>query len=263
VVMREVQRKLDAMKASQDDDAGPPPGPKAMSDLGLWLERAERVRTQKRNDKNKLYALHAPEVECISKGKARTPYEFGVKVSLTVTHKQGLMVGARSFPGNPYDGHVLSAQLEQTRNLLQDLRREPKQVVVDLGYRGVDADSPGVEIIHRGKYKTLSTLKKRLLKRRQARSMLAAGRHGRRTPCDQLRGGLQHPLAAACHRRPGRGSGFFAPIDACCPWPTVHWRHFDCRRGRLGRSVGWALAPQRGRRAGSRRRNLNFAGPTT
>ena len=64
---------------------------------------------------------------------ARNPYEFGVKVSLAVTHKQGLMVGARSFPGNPYDGHVLSAQLEQTSNLLQDLGRSPKQVIVDLG----------------------------------------------------------------------------------------------------------------------------------
>ena len=54
-------------------------------------------------------------------------------------------------PGNPYDGHVLSAQLEQTSNLLQDLGRSPKQMVVDLGYRGVDADNPGVQIIHRGK----------------------------------------------------------------------------------------------------------------
>ena len=61
------------------------------------------------NSKDKLYALHAPKVECISKGKARNPCEFGVKVSLAVTHKQGLMVGARSLPGNPYDGHVLSA----------------------------------------------------------------------------------------------------------------------------------------------------------
>ena len=101
-------------------------------------------------------------------GKARNPYEFGVKVSLAVTHKQGLMVGARSFPGNPYDGHVLSAQLEQTANLLQDLGRSPKQVVVDLGYRGVDADNPGVQIIHRGKYKSLTDEEKRLLKRRQA-----------------------------------------------------------------------------------------------
>jgi len=101
-------------------------------------------------------------------GKARNPYEFGVKVSLVVTHKQGLMVGARSFPGNPYDGHVLNAQLEQTANLLQDTGRMPKQVIVDLGYRGVDADNPGVQIIHRGKYKSLSDHEKRLLKRRQA-----------------------------------------------------------------------------------------------
>ena len=134
----------------------------------MWLERAERIRTQQRFDKNKLYALHAPEVECIGKGKARKPYEFGVKVSLAVTHKQGLMVGARSFPGNPYDGHVLSAQLEQTSNLLQDLGRSPKQVIVDLGYRGVDADNPGIQIIHRGKYKSLTDHEKRLLKRRQA-----------------------------------------------------------------------------------------------
>ena len=74
----------------------------------------------------------------------------------------------RTHPGNPYDGHVLSAQLEQTNNLLQDLGRSPKQVIVDLGYRGVDADNPGVQIIHRGKYKSLSDHEKRLLKRRQA-----------------------------------------------------------------------------------------------
>ena len=110
----------------------------------MWLQRAERIRTQQRNSKNKLYALHAPEVECISKGRARNRYEFGVKVSLAVTHKQGLMVGTRSFPGNPYDGHVLSAQLEQTSNLLQDLGCRPKQVIVDLGYRDVNVDNPGV-----------------------------------------------------------------------------------------------------------------------
>jgi IS5 family transposase len=171
VVMREVQRKLDADKAAVAAGGAPAHesgSAKAISDLTIWLERAERIRTQQRSTKNKLYALHAPEVECISKGKARNPYEFGVKVSLAVTHKQGLMVGARSFPGNPYDGHVLSAQLEQTTNLLQDLGRSPKQVIVDLGYRGVDADNPGVQIIHRGKYKSLSDHEKRLLKRRQA-----------------------------------------------------------------------------------------------
>jgi IS5 family transposase len=171
VVMREVQRKLDAngaAAAAGGASAGEPGTAKAITDLMMWLERAQRIRTQQRDTKNKLYALHAPEVECISKGKARNPYEFGVKVSLAVTHKQGLMVGARSFPGNPYDGHVLSAQLEQTANLLQDTGRAPKQVIVDLGYRGVDADNPGVKIIHRGKYKSLTDHEKRLLKRRQA-----------------------------------------------------------------------------------------------
>ena len=38
--------------------------------------------------------------------------------------------------------------------------------MVDLGFRGVDADNPGVEIIHRGKYKSLSTQQKGWLKRR-------------------------------------------------------------------------------------------------
>jgi transposase, IS5 family len=70
--------------------ANEPDSPKAFSDLTTGLKRAERIRTQQRNSKNELYALHAPEVECISKGKARNPYEFGVKVSLVVTHKQGL-----------------------------------------------------------------------------------------------------------------------------------------------------------------------------
>jgi IS5 family transposase len=116
----------------------------------------------------KLYALHAPEVECIGKGKARKPYEFGVKVGVAVTHRSGLMVGARSFPGNPYDGHTLAEQLEQVRNLYQDIGVMPKTVVVDLGYRGVDADNPGVEIIHRGKFKSLTKRQRRWLKRRQA-----------------------------------------------------------------------------------------------
>jgi IS5 family transposase len=171
VVMREVQRKLDAqteLLAAGGTPCNEPSDPKALSDLQMWLERAERIRTQQRHDKNKLYALHAPEVECIGKGKARKPYEFGVKVSLAVTHKSGLMVGARSFPGNPYDGHILAAQLEQTTNLLQDLGRSPTQVIVDLGFRGVDADNPGIEIIHRGRYKSLTSQQKRWLKRRQA-----------------------------------------------------------------------------------------------
>jgi IS5 family transposase len=159
IVLREIKRKLTS--ATRES-------PGAITHLNTLLERAERIRQQQPKDKNKLYALHAPEVECIGKGKARKPYEFGVKASIAVTHKSGLMVGARTFPGNPYDGHILSAQLEQTRILLEDAGREPKEVVVDLGFRGVDRDNPGIEIIHRGKYTSLTRQQRRWLRRRQA-----------------------------------------------------------------------------------------------
>ena len=131
-------------------------------------ERAERIRTQQRHHKNKLYALHAPEVECLARGKARHPYEFGVKAGIVVTHNRGLMIGARTFLGNPYDGHLLNAQLEQTAILLEDVGCQPQQVVVDLGFRGVDADNPGFDLIHRGKAKSLTRDQRRWLNRRRA-----------------------------------------------------------------------------------------------
>jgi IS5 family transposase len=159
IVLREVRRKI-----GQAGDATA----LAINGLRTIMERAERIRMQQPKDKNKLYALHAPEVECIGKGKARKPYEFGVKVSVAVTHKQGLMVGARSFTGNPYDGHTLAEQLEQVAILTEDVVAPPRQVVVDLGFRGVDADNPGVELIHRGKIKSLTQQQRRWLKRRQA-----------------------------------------------------------------------------------------------
>jgi IS5 family transposase len=159
IVLRETQRKLTTATTHS---------PTTITRLKILMERAERIRTQQPKDKNKLYALHAPEVECIGKGKARKPYEFGVKTSIAVTHQSGLIVGARTFPGNPYDGHVLNEQLDQTTILLEDTGRAPKQVIVDLGYRGVDKENPGVEIIHRGKYKSLTRQQRRWLKRRQA-----------------------------------------------------------------------------------------------
>lgn len=82
---------------------------------------------------DKIYALHAPEVDCISKGKARVRYEFGCKVSIVTTLDEGFIVGMRSFPGNPYDGHTLAPALEQVE-ILTDQR--PDLAVVDRGYRG-------------------------------------------------------------------------------------------------------------------------------
>jgi IS5 family transposase len=88
----------------------------------------------------KLYAWHAPEVVCMAKGKSRTPYEFGAKVVIAMTLQHNLIVGARAFEGNPYDGHTLREQLEQAGILMQDTEMRPTTAYVDLGYRGVDAD---------------------------------------------------------------------------------------------------------------------------
>lgn len=82
---------------------------------------------------DKIYALHEPEVDCISKGKARVRYEFGCKVSVATTLDEGFVVGMRSFAGNPYDGHTLKEALEQVA-ILADQR--PDLAVVDRGYRG-------------------------------------------------------------------------------------------------------------------------------
>ena len=85
-----------------------------------------------------------------------------------MTHKKGLIVGARTFPGNPFDGHALAEQLEQTRILIEEHGTAPKQVHVDLGYRGMDRANHEVEIIHRDKHKSMSKAERKRLKRRQA-----------------------------------------------------------------------------------------------
>ena len=112
--------------------------------LAHRLELAKRLYAQRRDSKNKLYALHAPEVECIAKGKARTPFEFGVKVSVAVTAKEGLVVGMRSMPGNPYDGHTLQQALEQVEILTDTV---PSLVLADRGYRGVTPTNPATRLI--------------------------------------------------------------------------------------------------------------------
>ena len=107
--------------------------------------------------------MHAPEVECISKGKARKPYEFGVKVSITTTHKEGLVIGSRSMPGNPYDGHTLYEALEQAQ-ILSNVR--PEIAVVDRGYRGAEVD--GIRILRSGQKRGVTRVIKAMIRRRSA-----------------------------------------------------------------------------------------------
>ena len=98
---------------------------------------------QQPKGRGKIYALHEPEVDCISKGKARVRYEFGCKVSITTTLDEGFVVGMRSFAGNPYDGHTLGPALEQVEILTEQC---PDLAVVDRGYRGHGVDKTRVLI---------------------------------------------------------------------------------------------------------------------
>jgi IS5 family transposase len=118
-VMREIERQVT----------------KPTEKLAKLLETAHRIHAQQRHDKNKVYSVHEPEVQCIAKGKAGKPYEFGNKVSVAVTSRGGWLVGAKSFTANPYDGHTLAAQMRQTKNMIGDRVGE---VHVDMGYRGHD-----------------------------------------------------------------------------------------------------------------------------
>ena len=106
--------------------------PDADRQLQSLMDIGTRIYHQKQKDKNKLYSVHAPEVECISKGKAHKRYEFGCKVSVAATSKGGWFLGAMAVHSNPYDGHTLKEALNQVKRVV----REPEHVFVDMGYRG-------------------------------------------------------------------------------------------------------------------------------
>ena len=93
----------------------------------------ERVLLQKRSDSNKIYSLHEPDVKCYSKGKEHKRYEFGSKVSILVTQKTGVIVGALNFNSTEHDSKTLEKALEQYERLTD---RDAKNVFVDRGYRG-------------------------------------------------------------------------------------------------------------------------------
>lgn len=83
------------------------------SDFQSLMEKVNRLLEQKKTSKNKLYSLHAPEVECIAKGKLKKRYEFGVKASAIATQKNNFILGACALQHNPYDGHTLKPRLDQ------------------------------------------------------------------------------------------------------------------------------------------------------
>jgi len=101
--------------------------------LAQLLQSAERLLNQKRSDKNKLYSLHAPEVECIAKGKAHKKYEFGCKVSVVTTSRDNWIIGVEALHHNPFDGHTLKGALQQAARLVG---WKAQNAYCDKGYKG-------------------------------------------------------------------------------------------------------------------------------
>ncbi|MCH8240103.1 MAG: IS5 family transposase, partial [Proteobacteria bacterium] len=133
------------------------------------LGRASQIRSQKQRQRGwKLYSWHAPETECIGKGKAHKPYEFGVKVSLTTTNRRckggQFILHTKALPGNPYDGHTLKDVIEETEALTG---REIERIYVDKGYRGHDAPKPR-RVFKSGQKRGVHGQIKRELRRRSA-----------------------------------------------------------------------------------------------
>ncbi|MGY4627306.1 IS5 family transposase [Bradyrhizobium sp. USDA 4486] len=108
------------------------------------LSRAGQIRSQEQRQRGyKLYSFHAPEVECIGKGKASAPYEIGVKASIVASNARApggqFVLHAKALPGNPYDGHTLGEVINSTEALTGC---GIERAYVDKGYRGHETENP-------------------------------------------------------------------------------------------------------------------------
>jgi len=108
-------------------------GPQPNEHLAGLLVHAKKVMNRQRHDKYKLYSLHAPEVECIGKGKVHKKYEFGCKVSIVTTSRGNWIIGACALHNNPFDGHTLKGALQQMK---RRVGWEAENASCDKGYKG-------------------------------------------------------------------------------------------------------------------------------
>ena len=139
--------------------------------LGGWfrddLVKARKIYDQAADPKtpDKIYSWHAPEVECIAKGKAHKKYEFGCKTGIASTNAGNFIVAAIAHHGRPYDGSTLATVLAQIEKLTGTV---PKEVYVDLGYRGHGLTDDQTQVILARQKRNITPTKKRRQKRRNA-----------------------------------------------------------------------------------------------
>jgi IS5 family transposase len=136
--------------------------PRPAPALRSLLERSERILRQQRHDSPKLYSVHAPEVECIAKGKAHKPYEFGCKVAVITTSKNNWVVGVDAVHENPYDGATLAPALKQVERVTEV---RPVAAFVDRGFKGAAHHPADVAVYVSGRERLTRTLKAHLRRR--------------------------------------------------------------------------------------------------
>ncbi len=135
------------------------------------LSLARRVKDQRQRERGrKVYSLHAPEVECIGKGKAHKPYEFGVKVSVATTLNRSrggqFVAHVKALPGNPYDGHTLATVIP---DMEQTVGADLERIITDAGYKGHNApEKKRFKVYVAGQKRGLSPTIKRAFRRRAA-----------------------------------------------------------------------------------------------
>ena len=153
-VLRDIQRKAGKIQGQIADEP-----------LRELVALAERLLEQTRTSKNKIYSVHAPEVECLAKGKAHKRYEFGCKASVATTSRSNWIVGTHALHGNPYDGHTLRGAIAQVERLTG---QTPEDVMVDQGYRGHGYEGSAIVHVVRSIPKRATRALRHMLKRRAA-----------------------------------------------------------------------------------------------
>jgi IS5 family transposase len=147
-------------------------GDEQLDAIFKWsLYQAKTVIAQRQRQRGrKIYSLHADEVECIGKGKAHKPYEFGVKVSVATTLNRSkggqFALHAAALPGNPYDGHTLATVIPDMEKMIGT---ELSRILADAGYRGHNApESHKLRVFTSGQKRRLTPAIKRQMRRRSA-----------------------------------------------------------------------------------------------
>lgn len=138
------------------------------------LSISEKILNQKRSDRNKLYSIWAPEVECISKGKIHKKYEFGCKVSVATTCKEPWIVSINAIHGNPYDGHTLKSTIDKAE---KNTGVRAEDAFVDQGYKGKHNHPDDVNVYVTGRRGLKGILKKLLRARSSIEPIIGHVKH--------------------------------------------------------------------------------------